>query len=634
MKFLILIPLFFFMFFAKTQAKFKAMDDSTYYADNYVFKSFRIKMRDGIYLYAEVHIPKDASKNHPYPILMTRTPYNASEESKWLGKVKSISKLLREGFIFVFTDVRGRWRSEGKYINERPEGPNPDKKKQKEIDESTDTYDTIDWLLANIKGNNGKVGVWGVSYPGFYTTVAAMSNHPALKAVSPQAPVTDWFKGDDVHHNGAFFWMDFFTFFPIFQNDDPTGKSFHSFGVLPFKESDNYDFFLNKVKTPLNANLGFFKDSIGFWNDILNHPNNDSFWKNMNPLNSLKDIKASILTVGGWYDAEDLYGTLKSYKTYKTKIPNTLNKIVMGPWFHGGWWSEGESLGDIHFGAKTGDYYVDSIFIPFMKYHLKDIGKDPLMEATVFETGKNVWRKFDSWPPKNTQDQSLYLQPNGSLGFNPSSQSNTFSEYLSDPNHPVPYQDVISFERTRDYMVDDQRFAHRRPDVITFESDVLGQDLTMAGPITAKLFASLSTTDADFVVKVVDVLPRPENAKDANRTGDPSKNSPEQGYEHLVRAEIMRGKFRNSLENPSPFVPGEITPVEFDLPDLFHTFQKGHRIMVQVQSSWFPLVDRNPQQFMDIYKAKPEDYISTKVRIYEDKEHPSSILFHVLPPQN
>lgn len=616
--------------FTKIQAQSNFPADSAYFAEHYTFKTVKMKMRDGISLYAELHIPKDISKSHPYPFLMERTPYNASSSSKRITRTEALMKLAREGFIFVFTDVRGRWHSEGTYINERPEGPNPDKKKQKEIDESTDTYDSIDWLLANVPGNNGKVGVWGVSYPGFYATVAAMSNHPALKAVSPQAPVTDWFAGDDVHHNGAFFWMDFFTFFPFFDNDDPTGKTFHPFGVLPFKESDNYDYFLKKVKTPLNANTSFFKDSILFWNDILNHPNGDAFWKNMNPLNSVKEIKPALLTVGGWYDAEDLYGTLKTYKSYKNLTPNTENKITMGPWFHGGWWSKGESLGDTHFGSETGVYYIDSIFLPFMKSHLKGKGNDPLAIATVFETGTNLWRKFDTWPPKNTQDRSLFLDAAGILTTNAPQTGNAYSEYLSDPAHPVPYQGIISFERTRDYMVDDQRFADRRPDVITFETEPLSEDIRMAGPVSADLFVSLSTSDADFVVKLIDVLPRPEKAKNAGRTGDPGKTSPEQGYEHLVRAEIMRGKFRNSLENPEPFTPGAITPVNFDLPDLFHTFQKGHRIMVQIQSSWFPLVDRNPQQFLDINKAKPEDYIASQVRIYRDKEHPSHIVFHVL----
>ena len=606
------------------------LEDSLYYTQNYTQKTVMIKMRDGVSLYAEIHIPKSISPTNKYPFLMTRTPYNATGESIGLYKRASEAKLLREGFIFVETDVRGRWHSEGKFINVRPEGSNPDKKKQKETDESTDTYDTIDWLLANIPNNNGKVGIWGISYPGFYTTVAALSNHPALKAVSPQAPVTDWFNGDDVHHNGAFFWMDFFTFFPIFENDDPNHKIFHSFGVLPFNQSDNYDYFLNTVKTPENANSHFFKDSIPFWLDILHHPNNDSFWKNMNPLSHAYNLKPAVLIVGGWYDAEDLYGTLKSYKTIEAQNPKTDNKIVMGPWFHGGWLTKGESLGDTRFGSATGTYYMDSVFIPFMKSNLKESGKNNLAEATVFETGNNTWRKFSTWPPQNITDKSLYLSGNGGLSLNKPSGTNSFNEYVSDPMHPVPYQDIVSFARTRDYMVDDQRFAHRRPDVITYQTEPLTEDITFAGPITANLFASLTTTDADFVVKVIDVLPRPDNATASSRTGDPGRSLPEQGYEHLVRAEIMRGKFRNSSDSPEAFKPGEITSVHFDLPDLLHTFKKGHRIMVQVQSSWFPLVDRNTQQFMDINKAQPEDYIKSTIRIYSDQEHPSNILFHVL----
>jgi putative CocE/NonD family hydrolase len=604
--------------------------DSLYYAGHYNIRKVKMPMRDGVQLYAVVIVPKDISSKNKYPFLMTRTPYNAEDDTPTLFYNASYAKLMREGFVFVFTDVRGRWRSGGVYVNERPEINNPDKKHQKEIDESTDTYDTVDWLLTNIKDNNGRVGVFGVSYPGFYTTTAALSNHPAIKAVSPQAPVTDWFKGDDVHHNGAFFWMDFFTFFPIFENDDPSGLKNHSFGVLPFKESDNYDYFLNKVKTPINANLSFFKDSIPFWNEILNHPNGGEFWKNMDPLTHNLKINSAVLTVGGWYDAEDLYGTLTNYKTLKNQIPKPINKIAMGPWFHGGWWEKGEQLGDTHFGSETGTYYIDSIFIPFMRSHLKENGKDPLAEATVFETGTNIWRKFDSWPPKNTQEESVYLNDGGTLTFQKPSSQNSYSEYLSDPARPVPYQNVVSFERTLDYMVDDQRFADRRPDVVTFQTEPLTENLTLAGVITAQIQASISTSDDDFVVKVIDVLPRPGNAKNASRTGMASEKAPEQGYEHLVRAEIMRGRYRNSLDKPEPFKPGEITPVSFDLPDLFHTFQKGHRIMVQIQSSWFPLVDRNPQQFIDIYHAKPEDYIKSTIRIYHDAAHPSNLVFHVL----
>ena len=604
--------------------------DSLYYVSHYSLKMVKIQMRDKISLYAEVHIPNDASATKQYPFLMTRTPYNAKGDSKRLYANPSYAKLVREGYIFVFEDVRGRWRSEGKFVHERPEGKNADKKNQKEIDESTDTYDTLDWLLANIKGNNGKAGAFGVSYPGFYTTTAALSNHPALKAVSPQAPVTDWFKGDDVHHNGAFFWMDFFTFLPFFDNDNPANTKEHSFGVLPFLEADNYDYFLHKVRTPEYANSHLYKDSIQAWNDFRNHPDNDSYWRGMNPLPHANAIKAAVLTVGGWYDAEDLYGTLKTYETIKTQSPKTENKLAMGPWSHGGWWAKGDSLGNTSFGSQTGTYYIDSIFMPFMNAHLKTGSKDKLAGATVFETGTNIWRKFSSWPPSNTADKAVYLSADQNLIFEQPLAKNSYSEYLSDPAHPVPYQNVVSFERTRDYMVDDQRFASRRPDVISFESAPLQDDMTLAGVISADLLVSLSTTDADLVVKVIDVLPRPLNAKEADRVGSASNVAPEQGYQHLVRAEIMRGKYRNSLEKPEPFKPGEITSVKFDLPDLFHTFKKGHKIMVQIQSSWFPLVDRNPQQFLNIYNAKAEDYIKSTIRVYHDNDHPSHLVFHVL----
>ena len=601
--------------------------DSLYVAQNYEYRKEKIPMRDGVKLYTEILVPKDAAKNRTYPFLMIRTPYNATRLYNRMYTNSSFARLAREGFIMVEQDVRGRWRSTGKFDHERPLVANSNKKKQKQPDEATDTYDAIEWLLKHVKGNNGKVGIHGVSYPGFYSTAAAISNHPALKAVSPQAPVTDWFIGDDVHHKGAFFWMDFFDFLPRFNQDTPDKPATRTFGVTNSKNRDNYDYFLHTIQTPKRANTEFFKDSIPFWNDILAHPNYDSYWKSRNPLSHAKNLKPAMLTVGGWFDAEDLFGALKTYEQIEKQNPGITNKLVMGPWCHGCWWSEASSLGDIRFDAPTGQYYLDSLFLPFMNYHLKEQGKAPqLAEATVFQTGVNKWRTFAAWPPANLQDRALYLQPNGKLSFSPPTAANSFGEYVSDPARPVPYQGKVHRARTREYMLDDQRFAATRPDVLTFSTDPLPTDLTLAGPILADLLVSISTTDADFVVKLIDVYPEdtPDSAAAPGSTANMS------GYQQLVRAEIMRGKYRTSFENPTAFTPGAVTPVKWEVPDLLHTFKKGHKLMVQIQSSWFPLVDRNPQQFINIYQANPEDYIKSTIRVYHDAQRASKLQVKVL----
>jgi putative CocE/NonD family hydrolase len=602
--------------------------DSLYFQQHYQVRKELIPMRDGVKLYTEIIVPTNASKSRLYPFLMERTPYNASTSQYDLYLAPSLAKLMKEGFIFVNQDVRGRWRSEGNFSHERPLVNNMNKKKQKQPDESTDTYDTLEWLLKHVKGNNGNAGVYGVSYPGFYSTTAAVSNHPSLKAVSPQAPVTDWFAGDDVHHKGAFFWMDFFDFLPRFDQDEPDKPTTRTFGVLNSRNQDNYDYFLHEIITPKRANTEFFKDSIPFWKDILAHPDNDSYWKSRNPLPHARNLKPALLVVGGWYDAEDLYGALETYKTIEKQNPQTINKLVMGPWCHGCWWGEASSLGDIRFGSPTNEYYIDSLFLPFMNYYLKGKGNNPqAAEATMFETGVNRWRKFDKWPPQSIQEKSLYLLPNGKLGFSAPNANDSYDEYLSDPAHPVPYQSRTHRKRTTDYMLDDQRFASSRPDVLTFSSEVLTEDLTLAGPILADLMASISTTDADFVVKLIDVYP--QDTSDSLAAKD--NGAVMGGYQQLVRAEILRGRYRNSFEKPEAFKPNEATPVKFELPDLLHTFRKGHRMMIQIQSSWFPLADRNPQQFINIYEANPEDYIKSTIRIYHDAQRPSKLLINVLP---
>jgi putative CocE/NonD family hydrolase len=604
----------------------RLQQDSLYLVKNYQHRKEMIPMRDGVKLYTEIFVPKDAGKAKPYPFLMTRTPYNASRTRIALYSMPSFAKLVREGFIIVGQDVRGRWRSEGDFSHERPQVNNPDKKKQKEPDESTDTYDTIEWMLKNVPGNNGKVGVHGVSYPGFYSTTAALSNHPALKAVSPQAPVTDWFIGDDVHHKGAFFWLDFFDFLPRFDQDEPDKPATRTFGVLNSRNRDNYDYFLHEIITPKRANTEFFKDSIPFWKDILAHPNYDEYWKSRNPLSHARDLKPALLTVGGWYDAEDLYGAIETYQKLEKQNPQTQNALAMGPWCHGCWWKEASSLGDIRFGSSTNQFYLDSLFLPFMNLHLKGKPAPRLAEATVFETGRNRWRRFSEWPPKGLEERSLYLLPKGKLGFSAPTSGSAYDEYRSDPDSPVPYQGRIHRVRTTDYMLDDQRFASRRPDVLTFSTDPLTEDLTLAGPILADLVASITTTDADFVVKVIDVYP----ADVPDSWAAEGSKAVMGGYQQLVRAEILRGRYRNSFEKPEAFKPNEATPVKFELPDLLHTFRKGHRLMVQIQSSWFPLADRNPQQFINIYEANPEDYIPSTIRIYHEPQRPSKLVVKVL----
>ncbi|QMU29060.1 CocE/NonD family hydrolase [Adhaeribacter radiodurans] len=632
-----LLPLLLFIFSIQslsaqgtTPVKLTAQQkqDSLYLAEHYQFRKVMIPMRDGVKLYTELFIPKEAGKVQKYPFLMTRTPYNATRLHSRLYTNASFAKLAREGFILVEQDVRGRWHSEGTFSHERPLVNNADKKKQKQPDESTDTYDAIDWLLKNVKNNNGRVGIHGVSYPGFYSTAAAISNHPALKAVSPQAPVTDWFIGDDVHHKGAFFWMDFFDFLPRFDQHTPDKPATRTFGVTQSKNQDNYDYFLHTIQTPKRANTEFFKDSIPFWNDILAHPDYDNYWKSRNPLPHARNLKPAILTVGGWFDAEDLYGALKTYEQIEKQNPKTNNKLVMGPWCHGCWWQEAKSLGDISFGSATGAFYLDSLFLPFMNYHLKEQGSAPkLAEATAFEGGTNKWRTFNTWPPTATKEQVLYLLPQGKLGNTAPTGTNSFDEYVSDPAHPVPYQSRTHRKRTTDYMLDDQRFAASRSDVATFVSEPLTTDLTLAGPVLADLIASISTTDADFVVKIIDVYP--EDTPDA--VAAEGSRAIMGGYQQLVRAEIIRGRYRNSFEKPEAFVPNQPTPVRFTVPDLLHTFQPGHRLMVQIQSSWFPLADRNPQQFINIYEANPEDYIKSTVRLYHDAQHPSKLVVKVLP---
>lgn len=616
---------FLVLFFFLSITSFSQNADSTWFVNNYTKLEQYIPMRDGIKLFTSIYIPKDQSAKHPF--LMTRTPYSSGPygEGKfanyWDGYKMTYAK---ENFIFVRQDVRGRYMSEGKFVDVRPFNKN---KKGKETDEASDTYDTIDWLTKNIQNNNGKVGVTGTSYPGFYSTEAALSGHPALVAVSPQAPVTDWFMGDDFHHKGAFFVMDGFSFYPFFGTPHPKPSTDYSMGYS-FKSDDNYNAYLKTGALKNFAKL--MGDSIKFWQDLYDHPNYDAWWQARNARNGLYNVKPAMLWVGGLFDAEDCFGAWNSYKANEKQSPQTNSRIVMGPWYHGQWSREGSFMGNVRFGSNTSAYFQDSIEIPFFNYYLLGEGNTTnIAEANIFFTGENSWKKFSVWPPKNVETENLYLGSDGNLSLNEKPiNTKPFDEYVSDPAHPVPYTQDVHFRRTREYMTDDQRFASRRPDVLTYETEILSDKVSLAGPVIADLMASLSTTDADFVVKLIDVFPDDFKYSDDMKGND--KNYPMGGYQMLVRAEIMRGKFRNSFSKPEPFVPGKITEVKWELPDVAHTFLKGHRIMIQIQSSWFPLVDRNPQKFIDIYKADDSDFQKADIQIYHDGEHQSKIILPVL----
>ncbi len=599
--------------------------DSAWIRDNYTKMEQYIPMRDGIKLFTAIYLPKDKSEKHP--ILMNRTPYSCAPyglinwRAFWTGHWKYY---MRENYIIVIQDVRGRWMSEGEFVDIRPFNKN---KTGNEFDEASDTYDAIDWLIKNLDNNNGNVGVFGISYPGFYATMAAASGHPALKAVSPQAPVTEWFLGDDFHHNGAFMQMDGFNFYSGFGKPRPKPTTVGPRG-FDFPIRDNYKFYL---ENPLPKLMELMKDSVAFWKDLYAHPNYDDWWKARNARNAMYDIKPAMLTVGGLFDAEDCYGAWNLYKAIEKQNPATNNKLVMGPWSHGQWGGrDGSSLGNIKFGSNTSIWYQNNIEIPFFNYYLKGKGDDPkIAEATIFISGANEWRKFDQWPAANAT-REIYLAPDGALSWNLPTyvKPGSYSEYISDPAHPVPYTEDVHFRRTREYMTDDQRFASRRPDVLTFETYPLEEDLTLAGPVIANLKVSITGTDADFVVKLIDVFP--DNFQYPASSPSGGASYPMGGYQMLVRGEIMRGKFRNSFETPVPFKPGKIETVKFDLPDVAHTFKKGHRLMIQIQSSWFPLADRNPQKFMNIYEAKPEDFQKATIRIYHDGTNTSSIYLPIL----
>ncbi len=597
--------------------------NAVWLAEHYTKYEHRIPTRDGVRLFTRVYVPKDDSQ--PWPIILTRTPYalkpyGAGNYNDVSGSFRTLAK---DKNILVTQDVRGRYGSEGEYMHVRPFNP---KKGPMDTDENSDAYDTIDWLVKNVPNNNGKVGVFGISYPGFYTSMAMIDSHPALKAASPQAPVTDWFIGDDIHHNGAFFLSQNFNFFYVFAQkvEDPLHEEFKPFN---FKTPDGYDFFL-RMGPLANSDKQLLKGRAPEWNEFLAHPTYDAYWQARNIRPHLRNVRCAVMTVGGWYDAEDLFGPLEVYRNTERMNPGITNVLVMGPWAHGGWGrGDGDKLGDINFRAKTSEFYREKIELPFFRHFLKGDTNYTPTEAYVFETGTHQWRRFDAWPPKPCTARTLYFRAGGMLGFDASPDGkDAFDEYVSDPARPVPYTLEHTTGYPRSYPVHDQRFAASRPDVLVYETEPLEEDLTFAGPLKATLHVSTTGTDADWVIKLVDVY-----------AGDFPDSNPNPahvamgGYQQLVRGDVFRGKFRNSFEKPEPFKPNEVAKIEFEIPDIFHTFRRGHRVMVQVQSSWFPLVDRNPQTFVNIPTAKAEDFKKATHRIYRGGKTVSSLTVQVLP---
>jgi hypothetical protein len=601
-----------------------------YVKAHYTKYEFRIPMRDGVRLFTSVYVPKEQSQS--WPFLMDRTPYSVAPygEDQYKKQLGPSDEFEKAGYIFVYQDVRGRYESGGKFIEMRPHIDH--KTGPQDVDDSSDTYDTIEFLLKHVPGNNGKVGIWGISYPGFYTSASIIDSHPAIKAASPQAPMTDLFRGDDAYHGGAFMLaanFGFYTSFKPFAEPAPPPKV-----QVPFEMGtpDGYAFYLNAGPTS-NLDRNYLKGGNSLFADQLYHDTYDDYWQARDLSRHMHNIHCAVMTVGGWYDAEDLSGPWRTYRAIEKDNPGTVNTIVEGPWVHGGWArSDGDHLGDVEFDSRTGDFFRKEIQFPFFEFYLKGKGH-AMPEAYMFETGTNVWRKYDEWPPRGAESKKLYFEARGKLSFEPpaASDSSGHDDYVSDPSHPVPFVPYTTDTVPQRYMVDDQRDASRRPDVLTYMTEPLTEDITIAGPISPKLKISSSGTDSDFVVKLIDVYPDDyPDAPDVSTGNKRILGAPPLhmgGYQQLLRGEPMRAKFRNSWSKPEPLVPGKETELDFEMPDLDHTFRKGHRIMVQVQSSWFPLVDRNPQTFVDIPHAKPDDFKAATERVYRG----SAVELLVLP---
>jgi len=606
--------------------------------EHYTKYEYRIPMRDGVHLFTSVYVPKDSSR--AYPFLIDRTPYSVGPYGvdQYRTNLGPSPEFDKAGYIFVFQDVRGRYMSEGKFTEMRPHVDN--KKSNQDVDDASDLYDTIDWLLKNVPNNNGNAGIWGISYPGFFTSASIIDSHPALKAASPQAPMTDLFMGDDAYHGGAFMLAANFGFYSSFKPQENPQLPPKVPVPFDYGTKDGYEFFLKAGST---ANLSkLLEGRSALFDDQLRHDTYDDYWKARNLAPHMKNIHCAVLTVGGWFDAEDLQGPFTTFHSIDKNNPRIFNALVVGPWVHGGWYRyDGEHLGRADFASSTGDFYRKNILFPFFEQHLKSSTDAKLPKAYVFETGTNVWRRYSAWPPKGAEPKTLYLHANGGLSFDaPGEDSSGFDEYVSNPAKPVPFVDYVAQNVPQEYMVSDQRFAASRPDVLVYVTPVLQEDVTIVGPISPRLFVSTTGSDSDWDVKLIDVYPPdyPESKLDAPKPEDRNKPRTDVppppftmgGYQQLVRGEPFRGKFRHSFEKPEPFTPGKVEEINFTIQDVNHTFRQGHRIMVQIQSSWFPLTDRNPQTFVNIPDAKPSDFVKATERVYRSKAQPSGFVVDVL----
>ena len=609
---------------AATAAQAPQQSGRDFVRENYTKFEYRVAMRDGAKLFTSVYVPKDVfTDGRTYPIMMQRTGYNVAPYGidQYRAALGPSELFAREKFIFVYQDIRGRFMSEGDYVVIRPH--KPVKNGPKDTDESTDTYDTVEWLIHNLPGNTGKVGMWGISQPGFYATAGMIDAHPALVAVSPQAPVTDYYMGDDSYHNGAFMLAHRFNFYQGFRVREtnephlPPPPTPFSFGT-----ADGYGFYL-ELGSLANAEEKYFKHKQPLWTLNVEHTTYDEVWQSRAIWRHLKNIKPAVMLVGGWYDTEDPQGLLRQHEFMKQNGPPAVNMLVMGPWNHGGFArGDGDRLGNVNFGSKTASYYRERIELPFFLYYLKGRGDGKFPQAQVFQTGMNQWRRFDAWPPPAAKPTTIWLDAKGRLAWRQPVESG-FDEYLSDPNKPVPYIGMLATRVLNSYMTEDQRFAAARPDVLVYQTEALDRDVSVFGPIHIDLRVSTTGTDSDFDVKVIDVYPNdtpdynsPAPAQAAPGAPAPPAISSMGGYQQLIRGEPFRGKFRKSFEKPVPFEPGKPDRITFDMPDIAHTWRAGHRIMVQIQSTWFPLTDRNPQKFMEIPKALSTDFVKATQHVY------------------
>jgi len=612
--------------------------------EHYTKYEYRVPVRDGKTLFTVVYVPKDAGQGgKTYPLLMTRTPYSCGPygvDRNSMRRLAPHGDFMKAGYIFVCQDVRGRYQSEGQWRVMTPHLAA--KRGPADVDESTDTHDSVQWLITHVAGNNGRVGLWGISYPGFYAAASIIDSHPAIKAASPQAPIADYYQRDDGYHGGALMLAHNYGFYTGYRLQDGPTNGAKSWPSFDYGSRDAYDYFLKL------GNLDAIAQSFAggepgkparnpLFDELIEHDTLDDFWRSRQLTPHLKNIRAAVLTVGGWFDAEDLSGPLAIYRAIKAQNPGTRNGLVMGPWVHGGWMRGlGRQLGAISFDMNNSEWFQKQVLLPFFEQHLRGGPDAKLAEATVFETGTNVWRRYEAWPPQAAQPRKLYLRDGGRLSFEAPGAEAGSDAYVSDPNRPVPFIGYAALGMPQEYMVADQRFAATRPDVLVYQTEVLEQDLTVAGPIGVDLFVASTGTDADFVVKLIDVHPPEAGPEPAARNRDvPSDPPPPQpnfgGYQQLVRGDPLRARFRHGFDKPEPLVPGRVEKVHFELPDVNHAFRRGHRLMVQVQSSWFPLIDRNPQSFVRIRSARPEDFRSATQTVFRGGAQASSLELRVLP---